>query len=69
MLPRRVGPTPRGRRVCCPDARLVRRSLETGFDAALDLAQDALTRVRLTEDAKEGPKAFAEKRKANWKNR
>lgn len=49
--------------------RLVRRSLETGFDAALDLAQDALTRVRLTEDAKEGPRAFKEKRNPRFVGR
>ena len=42
--------------------RLVRRSLETSLDSALDLAQDAMTLVRLTEDAKEGPRAFKEKR-------
>jgi 2-(1,2-epoxy-1,2-dihydrophenyl)acetyl-CoA isomerase len=42
--------------------RLVYRSLETDLDHALDLAQSAMVIAQSTEDAKEGPRAFVEKR-------
>ena len=43
--------------------RLVYRSLETDLDHALDLAQSAMVIAQSTEDAREGPRAFVEKRK------
>jgi enoyl-CoA hydratase len=36
---------------------------------AYKIEQELSQTVFASEDAKEGPKAFAEKRKANWKNR
>lgn len=42
--------------------RLVYRSLEASQDAALDLAQSAMVIAQSTDDAKEGPRAFVEKR-------
>ncbi len=47
--------------------RLVYRSLQLSEDAALDLAQYAMVIAQSTEDAKEGPRAFAEKRKPEYK--
>jgi enoyl-CoA hydratase/carnithine racemase len=49
--------------------RLVYRSLETDLDHALDLAQSAMVIAQSTEDAKEGPRAFIEKRKPNFVGR
>ena len=49
--------------------RLVYRSLELGADAALDLAQQAMFICQNTEDAREGPRAFAEKREPQFKGR
>lgn len=49
--------------------RLVYRSANVGVDAALDLAQQAMYIAQGTEDAKEGPKAFAEKREPEFKGR
>lgn len=43
--------------------RLVYRSLETDLDHALDLAQSAMVIAQSTDDAREGPRAFMEKRK------
>lgn len=42
--------------------RLVYRSLDMTEDAALDMAQAAMVIAQSTEDAKEGPRAFVEKR-------
>ena len=42
--------------------RLVYRGLEVGLDQALDLAQSAMTIAQSTEDAREGPRAFVERR-------
>ncbi len=49
--------------------RLVYRSLETDLDHALDLAQSAMVIAQSTEDAREGPRAFVEKRKPEFKSR
>jgi len=42
--------------------RLVYRSMQTTEDAALDMAQSAMVIAQSTDDAKEGPRAFTEKR-------
>jgi enoyl-CoA hydratase len=44
----------------------VLRGLATHTDEAYDIEQDISSRVFQTEDAKEGPKAFAEKREPKW---
>jgi enoyl-CoA hydratase/carnithine racemase len=49
--------------------RLVYRSANTDVDAALDLASQAMYVAQGTEDAREGPKAFAEKREPEFKGR
>ncbi len=49
--------------------RLVYRSLELDVDAALDLAQQAMLICQTTEDAREGPRAFVEKREPEFKGR
>ncbi|MFN8556203.1 MAG: enoyl-CoA hydratase-related protein [Dehalococcoidia bacterium] len=49
--------------------RLVYRSLETDLDHALDLAQSAMVIATSTEDAKEGPRAFVEKRQPVFQGR
>ncbi|MHB8574887.1 MAG: enoyl-CoA hydratase/isomerase family protein [Dehalococcoidia bacterium] len=49
--------------------RLLYRSLDVSMDAALDLAQSAMVIAQSTEDAKEGPKAFAEKRPPQFQGR
>jgi enoyl-CoA hydratase/carnithine racemase len=49
--------------------RLAYRSQEVSLDAALDLAQQAMFIVQSTEDAREGPRAFAEKREPQFKGR
>lgn len=49
--------------------RLAYRSLEASLDEALDLAQSAMFVAQLTEDAREGPKAFVEKRAPNFQGR
>ena len=38
-------------------------------DEAMVMAKHLLHRVEVSEDIKEGPKAFSEKRAPNWKNR
>ncbi|MCS7294094.1 MAG: enoyl-CoA hydratase-related protein [Dehalococcoidia bacterium] len=47
--------------------KLVYRSLNIGFDEHLDMAQLAMTIAQSTEDAKEGPRAFVEKREPQFK--
>jgi enoyl-CoA hydratase/carnithine racemase len=42
------------------------RGLEMPLDKGLELERDLLTLVQSTEDAKEGVRAFIEKRKPNW---
>ncbi len=49
--------------------RLVYRSLEVDVDQALEMAQGAMTIARSTEDAREGPRAFVEKRAPEFKGR
>jgi 2-(1,2-epoxy-1,2-dihydrophenyl)acetyl-CoA isomerase len=49
--------------------RLVYRSANTDIDAALDLATQAMFIAQGTEDAIEGPRAFAEKREPEFKGR
>ena len=49
--------------------RLVYRSWEVDADAALELAQQAMYIAQGTEDAREGPRAFAEKREPHFKGR
>ncbi|HEU4758381.1 MAG TPA: enoyl-CoA hydratase-related protein [Dehalococcoidia bacterium] len=49
--------------------RLVYRSLDLDADAALDLAQQAMFICQSTEDAREGPRAFVEKREPEFKGR
>src|SRR5881409_227566 len=49
--------------------RLAYRSQEVSLDAALDLAQQAMFIAQSTEDAREGPRAFAEKREPQFKGR
>ncbi len=44
-------------------------SVDMGFDAALDSLAGGLTAVALTEDAREGTRAFVEKRPANFTGR
>lgn len=49
--------------------QLVYLSTEMGRSAALDAAHELFEPVYLSEDAQEGPRAFAEKRKPQWKGR
>lgn len=49
--------------------RLVYRSLELDVDQALEMAQGAMTIARSTEDAREGPRAWVEKREPQFKGR
>ncbi len=49
--------------------RLTYRSLELDVDGALDLAQQAMLLCQTTEDAREGPRAFVEKRDPQFKGR
>ncbi|MDQ1672219.1 MAG: hypothetical protein QOC98_781 [Frankiaceae bacterium] len=48
---------------------LARRAAELTEDEAWQLSGEARNRVMATEDAAEGPRAFAEKRPAVWKGR
>jgi enoyl-CoA hydratase len=47
----------------------VMRCLSTDLDEAYEIEQEMSQRVFGTEDAKEGPKAFAEKRPPQWQGR
>jgi len=49
--------------------RLAYRSQDVTLDQALDLAQSAMVVAQGTEDAKEGPQAFMERRKPAFKGR
>lgn len=49
--------------------QIVYQSMEMGRSAALNVADHIFEPVYLSEDAQEGPRAFAEKRKPNWSNR
>ena len=49
--------------------RLAYRSQELSLDAALDLAQQAMFTAQSTEDSREGPRAFVEKREPQFKGR
>jgi len=49
--------------------RLVYRSAHLPLDAALDLAQQAMFISQSSEDAREGPRAFMEKREPEFKSR
>jgi enoyl-CoA hydratase len=44
----------------------VKRSLDVNEDEAFDLQGDVLIEVFTSPDAREGPRAFAEKREPNW---
>jgi enoyl-CoA hydratase/carnithine racemase len=48
---------------------LVYASAEMGWTAALDTGDRIYERVYLSEDGQEGPRAFKEKRKPEWKGR
>lgn len=48
---------------------LAYRGIEMRLQDGLELELDISRRVGLTEDASEGPRAFAEKREPNWKGR
>lgn len=48
---------------------LVYASAEMGWSAALDTGDRIYERVYLSEDGQEGPRAFKEKRKPEWKGR
>jgi enoyl-CoA hydratase/carnithine racemase len=48
---------------------LVYAAAEAGWTAALDAGDRIYERVYLSEDAQEGPRAFAEKRKPEWRDR
>jgi enoyl-CoA hydratase len=47
----------------------VLRGLATTLDEAYEIEQEISKVVFASEDAKEGPKAFAEKREPNWQGR
>jgi len=47
----------------------VMRGLALDLDAALELESKFASEIFQTEDAKEGPKAFAEKREPIWRAR
>ncbi|MDE2639656.1 MAG: enoyl-CoA hydratase-related protein [Chloroflexota bacterium] len=49
--------------------RLAYRSAVTGAHEALEMAEHAMVIARSTEDAKEGPRAFMEKREPNFQGR
>jgi 2-(1,2-epoxy-1,2-dihydrophenyl)acetyl-CoA isomerase len=49
--------------------RLVYRAMYQSFPEALESAQAAMTIVQSTEDSKEGPRAFREKRKPDFQGR
>ncbi len=49
--------------------RLLYRSLDVGVDQALEMAQGAMAIAQNTEDAREGPLAFIEKREPQFKGR
>jgi enoyl-CoA hydratase/carnithine racemase len=49
--------------------RLVYRSMQVPEDVALDMAQHAMVIAQSTEDAKEGPRAFVEKRQPQFVGR
>ena len=49
--------------------RLAYRSQDVTLDAALDLATHAMFVAQSTEDAREGPRSFAEKREPEFKGR
>lgn len=49
--------------------RLVYRGLRTDVDEALEAAQGAMLIAQSTEDAREGPRAFVEKREPQFKGR
>jgi 2-(1,2-epoxy-1,2-dihydrophenyl)acetyl-CoA isomerase len=49
--------------------RLAYRSQDITLDAALDLAQQAMFIAQETEDSREGPRAFVEKREPEFKGR
>jgi enoyl-CoA hydratase len=47
----------------------VLRGLATDMEEAYEIESEISDQVFSSEDAKEGPKAFAEKRTPDWKNR
>ena len=49
--------------------QVVRHTMNMGLDAALEVGRQVCAPLYLTEDAKEGARAFKEKRKPHWKGR
>ena len=60
-------PTRRSR--CRPPRRACCAASPLPLDEAYKIEQEISSMVFQSEDAKEGPKAFAEKRKPNWQGR
>ena len=48
---------------------LAYKSYGLSIEEAFRISDDVSARIRVTEDAKEGPRAFAEKRPPVWKGR
>ena len=49
--------------------QMVRHTMNMGLDAALEVGRQISVPLYNSEDAKEGPRAFSEKRKPVWKGR
>ncbi len=49
--------------------QVVRHTMNMGLDAALEVGRQVCAPLYVTEDAKEGARAFKEKRKPQWKGR
>ncbi|MDB5742483.1 MAG: hypothetical protein JWR68_798 [Polaromonas sp.] len=49
--------------------QVILKSLEYGLEASIEASYPAVQRMLASDDAREGPKAFAEKRKPQWSGR